>query len=177
MPFIKPPDLEKVEDSTKEIYEKVKEYTGSDSVSEVIRVLSLRPDLLNMTLSMVGTLLTAETELDNEIKEAIAILTSLENGCKICVGEHARIAKELGMKEEIVDKLAKGIEFIEFPEKEKKLLKFCVKSAKNAYKVLQEDIDTLIEAGYSGSQILEALCIVGYFNYMNTIMLATGSTS
>ena len=177
MPFIKPLDFEQVDDPTKEIYEKVRAYTGSDSVSEVVRVLSIRPDLFQMTLTMIGTLLTAETELDNEIKESIAILVSIEDGCKVCFGEHARIAKALGMKEEQINKLAKGLDFIELPEKEKKLLKFCVKSARNAYKVVQEDIDTLRKIGYSDSQILEALCIVGYFNYITTIMNATGSTS
>ena len=50
-----------------------------------------------------------------------------------------------------------------------------MKSAKNSYKVVREDLDFLREVGYSNSQILEAVAIVGYFNYINTITNTMGS--
>lgn len=38
-----------------------------------------------------------------------------------------------------------------------------------AHIILKEDIDALKEMGYSDIQILEAVTITGYFNYINTL--------
>ena len=35
--------------------------------------------------------------------------------------------------------------------------------------MMQEDVDAIKEAGYSEAQILEAVAITGYFNYINTL--------
>ncbi len=37
-----------------------------------------------------------------------------------------------------------------------------------------EDFDRLRKAGYSDSQLLEAVALVSYFNYINTISNAMG---
>ena len=56
------------------------------------------------------------------------------------------------------------------PENEKGLLNFCIKaSKKDNYKILKEEIDALKEMGYSDIQIVEAVAITGYFNYINTL--------
>jgi len=50
------------------------------------------------------------------------------------------------------------------------LLKFCIKaSGKENYKILKEELDTLKEMGWSDVQIVEAVAITGYFNYINTL--------
>jgi len=40
---------------------------------------------------------------------------------------------------------------------------------------MQKDIDEVRAAGYSDFQILEAVAIVGYFNYINTISNSLGA--
>jgi AhpD family alkylhydroperoxidase len=64
----------------------------------------------------MGTLLINETELAHNIKESIAILVSLENGCSICVGGHQRIAKILGVDEEQMREALNGVESMNIPE-------------------------------------------------------------
>ncbi len=55
-------------------------------------------------------------------------------------------------------------------EKEKALLNFCIRAAqKDNYKIMKENIDTLKEMGWSDVQIIEAVAITGYFNYINTL--------
>ena len=62
------------------------------------------------------------------------------------------------------------VDAIECSVEEKKLLNFCIKaSGKDSYKTKQSDIDAIKEAGYSEAQILEAVAITGYFNYINTL--------
>ncbi len=44
-----------------------------------------------------------------------------------------------------------------------------VKSSLPALKILKEEIDALKDLGYSENQIVEAVAITGYFNYINTL--------
>lgn len=173
MAFIKLPDIDQVEAPIKKQFEELKATIGE--IEETARILAVRPDIFSATTNIVGTLLMRETELAHNIKESIAILISLENSCSMCVGEHRRIAEILGMTEEQIDEVQGGVESMNIPEREKKLLRLCLKSAGESYKITQGDVDVVKEAGYSDSQILEAAAIVGYFNYINTIANAMGA--
>jgi len=119
---------------------------------------------------MVQGYLLNETELPYSVKEAIALLVSKENGCKMCVDVHKSIAKMLGMTEEQVDQVLLGIDAMDVSDNEKALLRFCLRaSGKDNYKILKSDIDAIKSLGYSDVQVLEAVAITGYFNYINTL--------
>lgn len=119
---------------------------------------------------MIQKYLLDETTLSYDIKEAIALFISVENGCKMCVDVHKSIAKMLGLTDERIEQILQGIESIDTDAKEKALLNFCIRaSQKDNYKILKEEIDALKEMGYSDVQILEAVSITGYFNYINTL--------
>ncbi len=119
---------------------------------------------------MIQKYLLDETELSYDIKESIALLISKENGCKMCVDVHKNIAKMLGLSEERIEKVLQGVDALDTTDKEKALLNFCIKaSKKDNYKITKEEIDALKEFGYSDVQILEAVSITGYFNYINTL--------
>ena len=174
MAYIDLPDMSEVNESVRVQLEAVEKKNGQ--VGEIARILSLRPDIYNVTTMMLKTLLVSRTELSTTAKESIAILVSKLNSCEMCVGEHQRIARMLGMTEKQIDEVLAGIEHMDIPDNERALMEFCVKSAgKENYKITQKDIDTLRDAGYSDSQILEATAIVGYFNYINTISNSLGA--
>jgi uncharacterized peroxidase-related enzyme len=174
MAYLNLPPISEVHESVKVQLEAVEKKTGE--VGEIPRILSLRPDIFNMSTVMFKTLLVSKTELSKTTKESIAILVSKLNGCDICVGEHERIARMLGMTEKQVNNVLTGIENMDIPEREKALMVFCTKSAsKENYKITQKDIDVLRDAGYSDSQILEATAVTAYFNYINTISNSLGA--
>ena len=173
MAFISLPDMKDVDDYTRRVFIANKAITGE--ISDTARILAIRQDIMKMTNVMIKTLLTSETELDYKTKEWIAILVSLKNGCEICVDEHKRIAKMFGITEEAIDKTVANLRSADFPENQRMLIQFCIKIAKDSYKVVHEELDALREAGYADSQLLEAAAIVGYFNYINTITNAMGA--
>ena len=140
------------------------------NLDETTRLLSLREDVFFTTTNMVMNFLIAKTELSYSTKERIAILVSMENSCKICVNAHKTLAKRLGMSDRHIEAVLGGVDKIECGEEEKLLLKFCLRaSRKDSYKILKSDIDEVKKGGYSDTQILEAVAITGYFNYINTI--------
>jgi len=163
--------LPEFEDMTPEIQKRAQpilEKTGQ--LGDIFKLLALDEKIYFATDGMIQKYLLDETTLSYDIKESIALLISLENGCKMCVDVHKGIAKMLGMSEERIEEVLQGIDAMKVPDSEKALLNFCIKaSKKDNYKILKEEIDALKEMGYSDIQILEAVSITGYFNYINTL--------
>ena len=164
-------DLPEFEEMSPEIQEKARpilEKTGS--LGEIFKLLAVDEKVYFATDTMVQNYLLNQTYLSYDIKEAIALLISKENSCKMCVDVHKNIAKMLGLSETQIEEILAGIEKMSVDDKEKALLHFCVRaSQKDNYKMTKEDIDALKALGWSDKEILEAVAIVGYFNYVNTL--------
>jgi uncharacterized peroxidase-related enzyme len=168
MAYINLCSYEDMKPSIKEKAKPILEKTGK--LGEIFELIALNEDIYFATDNMVQSYLLKKTLLPYNTKERIALLISIENGCKMCVDVHKNIAKMLGMSEKQVDEVLDGVDSIECEDSEKTLLNFCIRaSQKDSYKMQQEDIDKIKEAGYSEAQILEAVAITGYFNYINTL--------
>ncbi|BBG65473.1 uncharacterized peroxidase-related enzyme [Hydrogenimonas sp.] len=168
MAYIKLPEFEEMDPEIQERARPIMEKTGK--LGDIFKLLAVRKDIYFATDAMVQSYLLAETELPYRVKESIALLVSKENGCSMCVDVHKSIAKMLGMSEDEVERVLQGIDAMEVDEREKELLRFSLRaSRKDNYKMGREDIDALKELGYSDSQIVEAVAITGYFNYINTL--------
>jgi alkylhydroperoxidase family enzyme len=88
----------------------------------------------------------------------------------MCVDVHKSIAKMLGLSEEKIEEILGGVNSMKNSDKDKALLNFSIKaSGKENYKILKEEIETLKDMGWSDVQIIEAVAITGYFNYINTL--------
>jgi uncharacterized peroxidase-related enzyme len=164
-------DLPTFEEMSPEIQERARpilEKTGQ--LGEIFQLLALDEKVYFSTDMMVQNYLLKETLLSYEIKEAIALLISKENSCKMCVGVHKNIAKMLGLSEAKIEEILAGVDAMSNSDKEKALLKFCIRAAqKDNYKMTQDDIDAMKALGWSDKELLEAVAIVGYFNYINTL--------
>ena len=93
--------LRKFEDMTPAIQEKAQpilDKTGE--LGDIFKLLAVNENVYFATDCMVQKYLLDETTLSYDIKESIALLISIENGCKMCVGVHKKIAKILGMSDE-----------------------------------------------------------------------------
>jgi len=174
MAYVRLPEFEEMDETIREELLALRQ--KGHEVGEISRILALKPDIYRATTVIFRALMVNRSELDKYVKESIAILISVENGCKICVGEHERIAKMLGMPEKRINDAIEGLDNMEAPENEKILYRFCLKCAgKENYKIVRDDLETVRAAGYTDAQILEAVAIVGYFNYINTISNSLGA--
>lgn len=88
----------------------------------------------------------------------------------MCIGVHKQLSKALGIKEEEIEEVSKGVDALSCSNEEKNLLRFCIRaSKKDNYKITKNEIDEVKASGYSEKEILEAVAIVAYFNYINTL--------
>lgn len=168
MAHIRLPEFEEMSPAIQEKARPIMEKTGT--LGEIFKLLALDETIYFATDAMVQGYLLNPTHLSYEIKESIALLISKENGCKMCVDVHKGIAKMLGLSEARIEEVLAGIDAITADEKEKALLRFCIRaSKKESYKILKSEIEALKEMGYSDVEIVEAVAITGYFNYINTL--------
>ena len=168
MAHIKLPEFEEMSPAIQDKARPILEKTGK--LGDIFKLLAIDEKVYFATDVMIQKYLLDETTLSYDIKESIALLISIENGCKMCVDVHKSIAKMLGLTEERIEQVLEGVDSIDTDDKEKALLKFCIKaSQKNNYKILKEEIDALKDMGWSDVQVIEAVAITGYFNYINTL--------
>lgn len=168
MAHIKLPEFEEMSPAIQDKARPILEKTGK--LGEIFKLLALDEKIYFATDGMIQKYLLDETTLSYDIKESIALLISVENGCKMCVDVHKGIAKMLGLSDKRIEEVLKGVDAISTDDKEKALLNFCIRaSQKDNYKVLKSEIDALKDMGYSDVQIVEAVAITGYFNYINTL--------
>ena len=168
MAHIQLPEFEEMSPSIQDKARPILEKTGQ--LGEIFKLIAIDEKIYNATDMMVQSYLLDETTLSYDVKEAIALLISKENGCKMCIDVHKNIAKMLGLSEQRIEEILQGVDSIQTSEAEKALLNFCIKaSKKDSYKILKEELDALKDMGYTDVQILEAVSITGYFNYINTL--------
>jgi len=168
MAHINLPEFEQMSPAIQDKARPILEKTGK--LGEIFKLLAIDEKVYFATDVMIQKYLLDETTLSYDIKESIALLISVENGCKMCVDVHKSIAKMLGLSEERIEQVLEGVDSIDTSDEEKALLNFCIKaSQKDNYKILKEEIDTLKEMGYTDVQVIEAVAITGYFNYINTL--------
>lgn len=164
-------DLIEFEDMSSSIQDKARpilEKTGL--LGDIFKLLALDEKVYFATDSMVQAFILDKTYLSYEIKEAIALLVSKENSCKMCIGVHKNIAKMLGLNEEKIEEILLGVDAMSNNKKDKALLNFSIKaSRKDNYKISKDEINNLKELGWNKLEILEAVAITGYFNYINTL--------
>ncbi|MBN2824239.1 MAG: carboxymuconolactone decarboxylase family protein [Campylobacterales bacterium] len=168
MAYINLPEFEDMTPSIQAKARPILEKTGQ--LGDIFKLIALDEKIYFATDGMVQKYLLETTYLSYEIKEAIALLISKENGCKMCIDVHKSIAKMLGLSDEKIAQILEGIDSIDTDDKVKDLLHFCIRAAqKDNYKMTKEDIDAIKAKGFSDNEVLEAVAITGYFNYINTL--------
>ena len=168
MAFITLPEIDDMPEAIQAEAKPLIAKTGA--VGEIFRLLAVKDDVFFATDRMAKAYLLQQTELSFATKERIALLVSLANNCDMCVGVHKSVARMLGMSEAQVEEVMGGIDAIDCDDAEKALLRFCLRAAaKDNYKLVQADIDAIKAAGWTERQLLEAVAVTAYFNYINTL--------
>jgi len=103
MAHIKLPEFEDMSPEIQDKARPIMEKTGQ--LGEIFKLIAMDEKIYNATDMMVHKYLLDETTLSYDIKEAIALLISTENGCKMCVDVHKGIAKMLGLSEKRIEEI------------------------------------------------------------------------
>jgi uncharacterized peroxidase-related enzyme len=139
------------------------------------RAQTLRPDLIEAELALIGGTMVKEGALPRKLKEYVFLVCSASNLSTYCVTAHCEIVRMLGIHGPEPEQIALDHNRTNLPAEEKALLNFALKLNKSGRKVDEDDIDGLRTYGFSDPQILETILMVGIAQFANTVSFGLGT--
>jgi uncharacterized peroxidase-related enzyme len=138
-------------------------------VPAVFQLSSIRPDFAALIVDLYRSLFL-RGELSRSAKEAIATYVSAFNQCPFCTGAHALFMQLHGASEEQIQAARAG-DLSAFTDDEEigRFLPLAEKITRHAYRVTDEEIESLRSGGWSDAMILEAIYVVLAFNLINRL--------
>jgi uncharacterized peroxidase-related enzyme len=152
------------------LYEKVKRISPTGKVDDVIRCLSLRPDFL-APIVQAARLHFTDGALTQAQHEMIASYVSALNHCHYCLSGHTRFLQLHGEQyHQTAHALHDGdLEAAGLGTAERLLLEFVGSVTRHAYRITDEQVDGLRDAGWTDAQIAEAVYEAALLNFFNRI--------
>lgn len=159
------PDIEELPADLRDRMLAVQEKTGF--VPNVFLTLAHRPDELRAFMAYHDSLMEKESGLTKAEREMIVVTTSALNDCQYCVVAHGAILRIRAKNPLIADELAINYRKADISPKQRLMLDFAVKVARDAGAILDEDIDLLLQAGFSLDDIWDIGAITAFFALSN----------
>ncbi len=108
-----------------------------------------------------------ESPLSTGQRELIAAFISGLNSCSSCYGSHSTVAARFGVDPVMIKDFIEDVDNTPFEEKFKPILHYVKKLTLSPSKMIQGDIDKVLQAGWSERALYDAILICGTFNLIN----------
>jgi uncharacterized peroxidase-related enzyme len=143
-------------------------------VRHVLR-LPFGPDRLPLFQAYLDRLMRSEDALlPGRERELLALVTSVENRCEVCIYTHAVALKNYGMSGELLDVLMVNWRRAELSPRERALAGFAARLTTHPAQAEESHLEELRAAGLSEMEILEAVQIVAIYNFTNRLNSGLG---
>ncbi len=179
MSWIKIIEYNKATGRLKSIYDRVK--GKNNSIDNILKVHSLRPHTLTGHMALYKNVLhNSNNTLPKWYLETIGVYISLLNNCSYCVDHHFAGLEKLLKNEDSLDaiKIKQSLNLNNPQQYFKGKFLAGLDYAKNLTikpaKIVQDQIEELLDAGFRDGEILEINQVSSYFNYVNRTVLGLG---
>src|SRR6266704_3613853 len=132
-------------------------------------------DMIDAEITMTGNLLLKEGALARRQREYIFLVFSAANLSTYCVTAHCEIVRMLHLEGPEPEQIAIDHVHATIPIADKALLNFCAKLNSQPSKIKPSDVEALRTYGLSEQQILEAVLLVGWAKFGNTVAFGLGT--
>ena len=143
-------------------------------VTELTQIGSLYPDLVAARLRLYAVVDATPSDVPDHVRRAVALLTSVLNGCLFCTAGNTEKLTEAGHGE-----LAQAIK--DDPEgaatgdaRADAAIAYARKLVTDPRHVVEADVTALREAGWSDLDILDINNISAYYCYINRVAAGLG---
>lgn len=159
------PEFSELPSDIQHIITEIQEKIGF--IPNVFLTLAHRPDEFRAFMAYHNALMLRESGLSKAEKEMIVVATSAENNCLYCVVAHGAILRIYAKNALIADQIATNFRKADISDKQKAMLEFAVKSAKQSEKIVPKDFETLHSHGFSDEDIWDIGAITAFFALSN----------
>lgn len=135
---------------------------------------TLRPDTIDAEVNLLETILLKEGALARRQKEYIFLVCSADNLSTYCVTAHCEIVRMLKVEGPEPEQIAVDYAHSRISVADKALLGFCSKLNNQPLKINGDDLEKLRTYGFNEQQILEAIQLVAFAKFANTMAFGLG---
>jgi len=158
------PLQEPSDERVKRIFDEIRAQEGY--VPNLFRAYGHSPELLEQAWDRVKSLMYGG-RLSAELKNAIAVIVSRDNGCDYCVAHHKRALKRLGVKPDEVASFLTTSDPVFLSAYDQTLLQLARTANRNPHGSLTGLLDNTRVAGADNSDILEAMGVMELYTSFN----------
>lgn len=145
-------------------------------VTELTQIGSLYPDLVATRLRLYQVVEDAPSAIPSWARRAVALLTSVLNGCKFCTVGHTQGLVDAG-RGALAEDLKRNPETASARDAAvDALLGYTRKLVRTPGEIVEEDVEALRGAGWSDLDILDANNVAAYYCYINRVATGLGLT-
>jgi len=166
------PSLDKMPEDIRARLLAVQEKSGF--IPNVFLTLAWRPDEFRAFFAYHDALMEKESGLSKAEREMIVVATSAANSCQYCVIAHGAILRIRAKNPLIADQVAVNYRKADITPRQKAMLDFAMRVAREAQMVSDADFATLAGHGFSDDDIWDIAAIAAFFALSNRLANVTG---
>ena len=170
--WLRVPDEEELGPEVLELWQPSLEKLGF--VPNVLRLFALRPTHLLAWNAHYEEAMKGESGLTKAEREMIAVVVSVTNDCAYCIAAHSAALRKLTKDPGLADQVAADHAQAEISSRMKLALDYAVKLTRTPQQVVEDDIRTLREAGWSDEDVMDIAEVIGLFNFSNRLASGLG---
>ena len=173
MPWIETVPPAAAEGELAELYRAIGGARGG--VADVHQVQSLNPRAMAAHLELYKAIVFQRSTLSRVERERIGVVVSAVNGCPYCVAHHGQALRNLREDPAVADALEQGdVDAAPVTDAERALLTWAAQATRQPAGATEADLAGLRAVGYDDRALLDAALTVGYFNFVNRLVLLLG---
>lgn len=145
-------------------------------VTALTQIGSLYPQIVAERLRLYEIAESAPSEIPGWARRAIALLTSVLNGCKFCTVGHTERLADQGYAD-LAERIKREPDIVSCGDGAVDvLLDYTRKLVRTPGEISERDIEALRRAGWSDLAILDANNLSAYYSYVNRVATGLGLT-
>jgi uncharacterized peroxidase-related enzyme len=142
--------------------------TEDESVTAVMQ--NYPKQVIPLTQFTEEVMRTGECNFSAESRELIAAFSSGTNACTYCYNTHKATAEAYGVDENLLGSLLNDIDSSPVDDNMKPVLRYVKKLTESPSKMVQSDVDAILDAGWDENDFHYVVMICGLFNLYNRMM-------
>ena len=136
-------------------------------IPNVFLTLAHRPDEFRAFFAYHDALMLKEGGLSKAEREMIVVATSGANDCLYCIVAHGAILRIYAKNPLVADQVAVNYRKADITPRQKAMLAFALKVARQSVEIVDEDFAALREHGFSDEDIWDIGAIAAFFALSN----------
>ena len=159
-----------LEDLPADLQERIVEVQAKTGfIPNVFLALAHRPDEWRAFFAYYDALMLRDSGLSKAEREMIVVATSAANGCPYCVVAHGAVLRIYAKNPILADQLSVNYRHADVTERQRAMLDFAVKMARQPETIEAADVQTLRGEGFSDEDIWDIGAITALFAMSNRL--------